>query len=131
MSTYVQSLTDSTRVHNVTVEIPLSCVFSSPLVCCVTVARILHPRLHALSTEFGELPRSVGRGHPSRPHKSLAGKAQKDAVVRRQRTGCMRILVRICFIWPWFVILMIPCVQTIDTHSEQTGNTFVVKVWLI
>lgn len=43
----------------------------------------------------------------------------------------MRILVRICFIWPWLVILMIPCAQTLDTHSEQTGNTFVVKVWII
>lgn len=43
----------------------------------------------------------------------------------------MRIFVRICFIWPRFVILMIPCVQALDTHSEQTGNTFLVKVWLI
>lgn len=51
--------------------------------------------------------------------------------LRRQRTGCMRIVVRICFTWPWLVILMIPCAQTLDTHSEQTGNTFVVKVWLI
>lgn len=43
----------------------------------------------------------------------------------------MRIFIRICFIWTWLVILIIPCAQTLDTHSEQTGNTFVVKVWLI
>ncbi len=43
----------------------------------------------------------------------------------------MRIFIRICFIWPRLVILMIPCVQALDTLSEPTGNTFVVKVWLI